>query len=255
MLIRISLIIAILAGLGAGAFNFIKVKEKVTLLQQDRDTQKTGRLSAENERDTTKKKLEFTSGQLRTTSNELVKASRDLDRANQEVRSQTQLAGTLRTQLTTATAERNAARQDLAAFKALNMEPEEILVMRNAQKGLLGNIDALKDENKLLGAKLFDVTAQLDRIMHPEKVVFLPAGLSGKVLVADPKWGFVILNVGREQGIMQDGELLVNRNGRLVAKVVVHSIQKDRCVANVMPGWQLGDIFEGDLVIPAHPES
>jgi len=26
-------------------------------------------------------------------------------------------------------------------------------------------------------------------------------------------------------------------------------------VANVLPGWQIGEIFEGDLVIPAHPAS
>ena len=38
-------------------------------------------------------------------------------------------------------------------------------------------------------------------------------------------------------------------------KVVVSSVQKDRCVANIMPGWQLGDVIEGDQVIPAHPAS
>ena len=42
---------------------------------------------------------------------------------------------------------------------------------------------------------------------------------------------------------------------QLVAKVIVSSVQKDRCVANIMPGWQLGEVIEGDQVIPAHPES
>ena len=68
----------------------------------------------------------------------------------------------------------------------------------------------------------------------------LPAGLKGKVLVADPKWNFVVLNVGEDQGVLERGELLVNRNGKLVAKVVVRSVQKDRCIANVLPGWELG---------------
>jgi hypothetical protein len=31
-------------------------------------------------------------------------------------------------------------------------------------------------------------------------------------------------------------------------------VQKERSIANVMPGWQLGEIMEGDQVIPAHPE-
>ena len=83
----------------------------------------------------------------------------------------------------------------------------------------------------------------------------LPANLRGKVLVADPKWNFVVLNVGEDQGVLERGELLVNRDGKLVAKVMVRSVQKDRCIANVVPGWELGEVMEGDQVIPAHPAS
>jgi hypothetical protein len=89
----------------------------------------------------------------------------------------------------------------------------------------------------------------------PEYKVHLPATLRGTILVADPKWDFVVLSIGEDQGVLEDGELLVNRNGRLVAKVKVRSVQKDRSIANVMPGWKLGDVVEGDLVIPAHPAS
>jgi len=77
----------------------------------------------------------------------------------------------------------------------------------------------------------------------------------GKIMVADPKWNFVVLNVGENQGVLEDGELLVNRDGRLVAKVKIQSVQKDRSIANVLPGWSMGEIFEGDQVIPAHPAS
>ena len=64
-----------------------------------------------------------------------------------------------------------------------------------------------------------------------------------------------MLNVGEDNGVLKYGELLVNRNGRLVAKVRVSNVEKDRSVANVVPGWQLGELMEGDLVIPAHPAS
>jgi hypothetical protein len=37
--------------------------------------------------------------------------------------------------------------------------------------------------------------------------------------------------------------------------VKVRSVQKDRSIANVVPGWGLGEIIEGDQVIPAHPAS
>jgi hypothetical protein len=64
-----------------------------------------------------------------------------------------------------------------------------------------------------------------------------------------------VLNIGENQGVLPDGELLVSRDGRLVAKVIVRSLEKNRCIANVMPGWKLGEVIEGDEVSPAHPAS
>jgi hypothetical protein len=55
MLIRISLILAIVAALAAGALNVVVVKDKINTLITDRDTQRDGRISAENERDKTKR--------------------------------------------------------------------------------------------------------------------------------------------------------------------------------------------------------
>jgi len=79
----------------------------------------------------------------------------------------------------------------------------------------------------------------------------LPVGLKGKVLVADPKWEFVVLNIGEKDGVLERGELLVSRNGRLVGRVKIQSVQKDRSIANIMNGWNLSEVLEGDTVIPA----
>ena len=90
-------------------------------------------------------------------------------------------------------------------------------------------------------------------IKHPDHHVELPATLVGKVLVTDPKWDFVVLNVGEDQGALSNGELLVSRDGKLVAKVKITSVQKDRSIANIVPGSKLGEVLEGDKVIPAYP--
>jgi len=63
------------------------------------------------------------------------------------------------------------------------------------------------------------------------------------------------LNIGEDQGVKEEGELLVSRGGKLVAKVIVRSMDKNRSIANVIPGWKLGDVIEGDEVSPAHPAS
>lgn len=44
--------------------------------------------------------------------------------------------------------------------------------------------------------------------------------------------------------------MLVSRNGELVAKVRVADVQDSRSIANIMPGWKLKDVMEGDVVLP-----
>ena len=73
--------------------------------------------------------------------------------------------------------------------------------------------------------------------------------------MVDPKFDFVVLDIGEDQGVIPDGEMLVSREGKLVAKVVVRSVEKNRCIANILPGWKLGEVIEGDEVTPAHPAS
>jgi hypothetical protein len=60
------------------------------------------------------------------------------------------------------------------------------------------------------------------------------------------------LDVGQNQGVLENGQLLVNRNGQLIAKVQVQSVQQDRCIANVVPGYRLHDVLDGDAVFPAN---
>jgi hypothetical protein len=72
-------------------------------------------------------------------------------------------------------------------------------------------------------------------------------------MVVDPKWNFVIVNVGEEQQMVNNAELLVSRDGKLVGKIIVRSVQKDHCIANLIPGWQFGEVLEGDSITPAHP--
>ena len=83
----------------------------------------------------------------------------------------------------------------------------------------------------------------------------LPADLKGKVVEVDPKWEFVVLNIGEDQGVLEEGELLISRDSKLVAKVIVRTVYKKSCIANIVPDWKLGEVFEGDMATPAHPAS
>lgn len=254
-MIRISLIIAIVAGLAVGALNLITVKQKVTTLQTNLKTETDGRVAAESSLRTTKKNLENTTAQLVQTNTALVISWNDRDKAFADRDVATKRAADLSDKLTKTTKERDDAKDELAAYQASGMSPVKVLALGKDLKVLQDNLAGAHDENVLLGKKIAKLEYQLSKYIGPTPIVFLPDTLKGKVVVTDPKWDFVVVDVGENQGVKQDGELLVSRSGRLVAKVIVRSIEKNRCIANVMPGWKLGEVLEGDLVIPAHPAS
>ena len=255
MLLRISLIVAIIAGLAVGGLNFIKVKEKIVALANDRDNEKKMKEQAQSELRTTKAELAKTTAELKTTKATLEATTAELAKATSEADSQRKRADTVTAERDKARKERDDAQAELAAYRATDLKPEQIIAINRQYKDLQKSLEGAQDENKVLGQKITKLQTELDRYISPDKPVYLPASLTGKVLITDPKWNFVILDIGLDQGVKEYGELLVNRNGKLVAKVIIRSAQKNRCIANVMPGWQLGEVMEGDQVTPAHPES
>jgi len=255
MLVRISLIIAILAGIAVGVLNFVKVKEKITVLQADLARETEAHQKFERDYRFTKSSLDKTNAILKQTIATLEATTAEKDKAVADLAAQTKRADKLNDDLTKTRAERDSAQQDLAAYKATGMSLDQIAHAYKDIKDLREALAGTQDENKLLGKEVNKLKVALARYEEPDYHVRLPATLRGKVLITDPKWNFVVLNVGENQGVLEHGELLVNRNGRLVGKVEVRTVHKDQSIANVLPGWELGEVMEGDQVIPAYPAS
>ncbi len=255
MLIRICLIIAILAALAAGVVNGVYVKGKITALVSQRDDWHNQYTDTNAKLISTTKDLKKTQADLADTQQQLADAQAARKKAEDTAAAQQKRADDLSDQLTKVTAQRDDAQAQLAAYTATGKSPKDVLDLVASIRGYQDEIDAINQEKAVLSRTVARLNNQLAQLIGTNYVVTLPPNLLGKVLVVDPKWGFVILNVGDDQGVLDDGELLVSRDGKLVAKVIVRSVQRNRSIANIMPGWQLGDIYEGDIVTPAHPAS
>ena len=255
MLIRISLFVAILAALAAGALSFTQVRGKITTLMQQRDNYHTQLTDTQGKLDNTKKDLAKTQDTLKQTKQDLADAQTAKKKAEDTAAAQTKRADDLSEKLTKAAADRDEAQGKLAAYTVSGLSAKEVAELSRTLKNAQNTIDAINAEKVVMNRTIDRLKNQIAEIMGTNYVVTLPAGLRGRILVVDPKWDFVVLNVGDDQGVKEDGELLVSREGRLVAKVIVRSIQKDRSIANIMPGWKLGEVIEGDEVTPAHPDS
>lgn len=255
MLMRISLIVAIIAGLAAGALSFIKVKEKIDTVVTERNTEHANYVRTDAELTTTKSDLAKTTKELGKTKDALAKSEQERAAAVAEAEIQIKKSTELSQKLSETITQRDEARANLAAYEATGRKPQEILAMNKQLKDAQDALEVSQIEKKIIQKELDKTKEKLLALIDPDHVVRMKADIRGKILVADPKWEFVVLNVGEEEGAKLNGELLVSRQGRLVAKVIIREVQKDRCIANLMPGWKLADVTEGDQVIPANPES
>ncbi len=255
MLLRISLIIAILAGLGAGVVSYLEVSDKIPALAKQRDDEHSAKVTALGDLSKTKTELAKTKNDLSQTKQELADTQSERDKAVVRADAQGKRADELTDKLSKVTTERDDAQNSLASYKATDLTPEQVFKLSKDLKSARAEVEVVNGEKVVLFHTISRLTNELAKYVGPEEFVKLRADLHGKILVVDPKWDFVVINVGEDQGVISQGEMLVSRQGKLVAKVVVRSVQKDRCIANLVPGWKIGEMTEGDDVSPAHPST
>jgi hypothetical protein len=249
MLIRISLIVAILGGLAVAGIDFFVLKANITTVITDRDTfhqnwqtELAAHIKAQKLADLTKAELDKTKQQLTT-----AKQERDNAVAAQDV-AEKALANTKDT-LKKTQEDLDAAKDKLAAWDALGIPITQAREILNSLKKVQDDEAALQTEKDIIYAKCQKLQAKIDDILGINPDPDMPEGLRGKVLAVDPRYDFVVLDIGGKDGAVMNGKLLVNRNGKLIAKLkITEDVQANRCIANVMPGWKLSDIMEGDEV-------
>ena len=252
MLIRISLTLAILAGCAVAGLNVSRIKQKITNLQSNLTEQTAARQKAETALAKTQVTLATTTAKLKQTTAILEAATAERQNALAEAAAQTVRAGKLTVDLAETRQARDDAQASLARYRAAGLEPEQVVHAAKQIKSLQGALGVAEEKIKGLDQKV----KRLAMIGLEERFsVRLPSGLKAKVIASDPKWHFVVLDAGENQGVLERGELLLSRDGKLIAKARVSRVQNDRSIANLLPGWELVEVMEGDLVIPADPQS
>jgi hypothetical protein len=247
-MIRISLIVCIVGGLAIAGLNFAKVQKQITDLVTDRNNERSMKETEHRNLVATNKVLVKVSKELADTKEQLASTTKERDDAVATAEDLTKKNNTLTENLKKTQAERDTAKDQLAAWDALGIPLKNIKATLDSLKEVIKARDAIAEENKILNTTVNNLQAKLDDLIDPNHEPKMPAGLRGKVLVADPKFNFVVLDIGSDQKVVEAGRFLVSRNGKLIAKLKVKSVQPERCIANVMPGWNLSEVEEGDQV-------
>lgn len=249
MLLRISLIIAILAGIATIVVTQMQAKKQIQTVIETRDENIKGRAAEKKRADVAEKNLNSTSNTLVTTKATLAKTEETLSNTRQQLAAAEASIKKLDTDLKGAVAARNEAQQALARWDQLVITPEGVVQLRATLKKAEDTIAVLQTEREIFTRKNLELSNKLDELLGNEKPVELPAGTKGTIVAVDPKWNFVVLNIGKDKGLLERGVLMVHRDSKYLGKVRITEVLENRAIANVVPGSTIDEIQEGDKVL------
>jgi len=200
-------------------------------------------VSAENryeELQNTKKDLENTRQDLAKTKTELANTKTELAETQAKVTELTDTVALKDAELAQATGRITQLEQDKATLQV------QIDDLNNQLAKSQEDMQDLQDQVATLNKIVSDLEGE-----KGGPVLGVPQGLSGKIVVVNPAWNFVILDIGSEQKLVAGAEMMVHRADRLIGRVRVSSVQKNMAVAEIMASWQQGgqSPSEGDNVL------
>ena len=250
MLLRILLIVTILIGIGAIAVSHFVVRPHIQTIIEARNKNLQDYQTEQKNHTKTRGTLKDTQAKLASTEKALDETKTQLAAATTKANEQEARAKGLETDLNKTKNELAAARADLAAWAALGIPVDQVKAVIAEAKKLRTANEAIEEEKKILALNLKKAEDKIKMLTGGEDAPdpLLPQGLKGRVVVVDPKYDFVVLDIGSSKGVEPRGVLVVSRNSKLVAKVRVASVQADRSIANIIPGWKLDQVMEGDQV-------
>lgn len=249
LFLRIALGIAILAAVAATTLVWVQVKPNVENIIAKRNDFEKQANSERGLKSKALKDLSETKTKLEGTEKDLVETKAARTKAEELATRIEGQAKELNNKLTKAEDDNKAKAQELAAWTATSLTPDQVKGTVAELKNQKDANFALEAEKKVLIRRVRDMEVELDLYRGTNDVdVVLKPGTKGKILVVDPKWDFVVLDIGANAELKLNGVLVVSRAGKFIGKVKVTAIHPDRSIANVMPGSKLQELLEGDQV-------
>ena len=157
----------------------------------------------------------------------------------------------LQTSLTNSETQVKEVEAKLAQIQAMfgDKTPEEIVAAaEQAQK----DADDLRNQLRIAEDKLAATQGQVTKFQAEDELRrkgVSPPGITGKIVAYNSQWNFVVLDVGKNQGLVENSELTVMRNDQPIGKVKVASVDQTTAVADVVGLEENARPNLGDLVI------
>ena len=250
-MVRILLFITLIAVGASGYLAYNDINGKIDNLTNERDSAQQSSNEFEEKMNDAVAAQSKAEAEAETAVAELEQAKVTNIKLGQQLTVQRNRAETATANFNQATAELVESRQTSERWRQFEME----YGTRDSIKANLATIASVKNErdnfimeNSILLSRIEQLGVELSRYTGTSVKVNLPSDLAGKVTAVDSQYDFVVLNVGEDQGVREHGELLVGRSDKLIGRLRVLSVEKNRSIANIMPDFKLSEIQTGDSV-------
>ena len=119
----------------------------------------------------------------------------------------------------------------IASMIARSREFEAKVVTLEKEKAeLTAAVETLTAQDKTLDDEII-AKKQLIRKYRDE---IMQKWTHGQVLAVNSEWGFCVLNIGDQHGANANGIMTVSRNGQVIGKVKITSLEKLQSVADIL---------------------
>jgi hypothetical protein len=249
-MLRLALILALVAALAALGVSQLVVAKKVAGITEERNSFEQQSIAANQDASKSKSDAKKATEAQKVAEKERDDFKGQFEVASSDVKIQRKRAEEAETKLNTETASKNDAQEKLAAWNVLGIPIDQVKQLRVDLTKTREERDIHVAEKVVMNRKITELDNELKRYSGGTKVP-LPAGLKGKVVTVDANYDFVVLDIGSDKGALTNGEMLVSRDGKLVAKLRLVRVQNSQSIANILPEWKQVDVVAGDLVLPA----
>ena len=201
----------------------------------------------------TQEELTSTKGTLKTTEDNLTdqkaknqqltlqadKLSKDLESTKTELDS---TSGKLKT----TSADLQGLQDELKGKKPVELF-DQIGTLTEEVKTVKGENSILLVDKKKLEDDLKKARSQIEEITNPGKS--RATSVSGRILAVNPTWNFVIVDLGKNNQVVEGGQMVIYRGDKMIGKIKTVTVDAQTSVADVLPGTPSGAIEVGDQVV------
>ena len=187
----------------------------------------------------TKKNLADTKAKLAKTEDELKSAKDELVASKAKIDEQIASIAKKDTEISEKTGKISALESEKTALLAEKEDAQKKITKNEA------DITELHAQIKDRDLTVKDLNAQLGRI-YP-----IPKGTSGKILAVSQDWKFAVLDIGRDNGLWPNAEMLIHRGTNLLGRVRIGIVHKKVAIADILADYATLGVMvqEGDRVL------